>query len=336
MQAIHMANIAENAATDLSFHATDDWVPYLAGGAKVNMLAFGDDEKGPLVILLSMPPFGKPIDPKTGFGEESVHHHPSDGLRLILGGDFMVGRELYRPGDARLQAGGEFYGPEAFGPVVSQGDTPCWLMIAFLDRQGAGMFVADAAGQERSDAIEAHMLPLYERMGVSRPLGRSDGYSTLSSSSGGKLRQGRFNLSAESTDKWEDFEDFQASLYLGGQREIGPVVVTISAKPGAIALPPGALGPETLLVVAKGSVSDDGGQSLTVGDLRMFAKDSALSRLTAGPDGAGLYLLIGNRAEIDPRPDVGDALARDWSRWIMATVKALRSATPNRLAEPAI
>ena len=317
----------DSGGLDLSFHATESWAPYVIDGARVNMVTLGDRERGPIAILLSLPAFGRPIDPETGFGEDTVHHHPSDGLRLILRGDFMVGREYYRPGEARLQAGGEFYGPEAFGPVVARGDTPCWLIVAFLDRRGGGMYVADPAGQARSDAIEAHMLPLFERLGIDRALGETDGYSTLACSLAGDVEQGRFNLSSSGGPDWERFDGFQAALSLGGDKNVGPVIITISADAGATAVPPGIIGPEIMMIVTSGSCVA-GESCYRDGDIRLFGEAAALPEIVAGPSGAGLYLILGNRAELDLKPATGNPGARAWSRWIMRNLDALRYDAP--------
>jgi hypothetical protein len=116
-------------------------------GLKSSFWFIGDDEDGPMVVFIDIPP-------NTTGRLTPAHSHASDQVRIIVSGDFKIGNDWYRAGDVRFQEAGKIYGPEMTGPEGSR------QILVFSNRSGV---VADYLGQEREPAA-AGLLQLIAKM----------------------------------------------------------------------------------------------------------------------------------------------------------------------------
>jgi hypothetical protein len=109
-----------------------------AGGRalKTAMWFLGDDEDGPMVVCIDIPP-------NTTGHVTPAHSHASDQVRIILTGTFRIGNDWYGPGDIRFQEAGKIYGPEETGPEGSR------QILIFNKRSGV------AANDRRTGINEA-------------------------------------------------------------------------------------------------------------------------------------------------------------------------------------
>jgi hypothetical protein len=109
-----------------------------AGGRalKTAMWFLGDDEDGPMVVCIDIPP-------NTTGHVTPAHSHASDQVRIILTGAFRIGNDWYGPGDIRFQEAGKIYGPEEAGPEGSR------QILIFNKRSGV------AANDRRTGINEA-------------------------------------------------------------------------------------------------------------------------------------------------------------------------------------
>jgi len=311
---------------DLSFHSPDEWAPYtIRSDAKVNAISMGDEERGPLITMIQTPRFGHEIDPDQGFGEETVHKHSSDGLRLVIKGDFRVGREHYNPGEARLQAGAEFYGPEAYGTRVSKGNEDLFVVVAFMDKRGWPIALADPQAQAMVDKLQESNSPVFDKIRLPETLPASDGYTGLVTSQSVPVRRGFIDLSCAKTEGWQDFGDHKSMIALGGDKDVGPVIVVTSAGPGATLYPATVFQTEAAIFVTNGSCMF-AEKEFVPGDVRLLPAGTPVGEVVAGRDGAGLYMILGDRSRL--LSGLKNGVEDIWTAWLAAMTESLQRALP--------
>lgn len=107
-------------------------------GIKNSLWFLGDDEDGPMVVCVEMPPN------TTGY-VTAAHSHASDQVRIMVSGSFRIGNDWYKAGDIRFQEAGKIYGPEEVGPEG------CRFILVFSKRSAV---VADYVGTGKEAGTE--------------------------------------------------------------------------------------------------------------------------------------------------------------------------------------
>ena len=145
LKTLHGA-VPKNGHIDSSF---DDatWTSPIPGQRQAYWF-LGDEETGPVVICSD-----EPAGP--GGAIFPVHAHACDSLRIIIDGQFAIGRKIYSPGEMRAQEAGRFYGPE-----VSQ-NAGCRQIIVFANRQE--LWATLARDSERRQFVESGSLDTIAR-----------------------------------------------------------------------------------------------------------------------------------------------------------------------------
>jgi mannose-6-phosphate isomerase-like protein (cupin superfamily) len=94
------------------------WTEGPGGQGRFTAYPLGDDDHGPMVVLVEYAP-GVTI---------GVHHHESDYFSLVVSGAVTITRRSEAPGSIRLVKAGTAYGPLVVGPEG------CTVLEVFADR----------------------------------------------------------------------------------------------------------------------------------------------------------------------------------------------------------
>jgi hypothetical protein len=91
---------------------------------------------------------------------------------------------------------------------------------------------------------------------------------------------------------------------LAGEPTCGPVLVLLDCDAGCEAVPSRSIGTEVIVAPVSGSVHA-GDVALAQGDVRVEEADGSQPALVAGPDGAQLVLIVGDRRALRACIDAG-------------------------------
>lgn len=303
---------------DLSFDEADSWGSHPRSGLSVLMFALGDPERGPMVGLFNMP--GKPGDEQKF--PPIVHMHRSDSFRTIFNSDFYVGRKVYSDGLARLQRGGRYYGPEQLGPKCCANSETTYALLVFGDKRGHKVQPSDPVFAELVDRTDDGDDEKYRKLGAVAFPKEDKGRSDIRSNIGLKVA-GHGDLSFKQAKAWPAVGETRLAAISLGDPECGPIVLAISAPPGATLLPAGSCGAELVTLPVHGACEIDG-ESYAPGRVRVQEAGVRQPAVVAGPDGANVYVVIADRrAELSV--DAADAPGKRWAQQLAAQIEPLRA-----------
>jgi hypothetical protein len=109
-------------------------------------IRFGDDEHGPLALLINL----------AGDLEFAPHYHDTDQCFVVLEGSIRVGRTWYGPGSVRVQDAGAVYGPLVTGP------DGCRAIAFFCDRSEWPDQFASERDRLRNDELMTKFHALFD------------------------------------------------------------------------------------------------------------------------------------------------------------------------------
>lgn len=291
---------------DLSFGAPAGWqdLPYPEStGGSISVLLFGHETDGPFAVLGATEPTD--MDPP----RTPAHGHESDTWRISLLGDSPMGNESYGPGEFRWQAGGRPYGADGYASGPDGGYT----FVMFGNRRGfpTQPVKADLTAQfaERDSAVAATFsidISSFpdEARGVRTTLGALD-------------KAGKVNGSHHASTGWTcSSPGLRTSAGVLGHRTVGPLILQASAEADIPIHDAVTVATEMLVMVVAGSCTI-GDRIYRCGDLRLQDAGAPLPAIVAGPDGADVCIIVGDRSAI---PSDGDSLLAASRREFLAGV----------------
>lgn len=299
---------------DVSFRRTDLWdtMPIPGGSSRVagtalssSAVLFGDDEVGPVVLLLALGPGIKPPDAPS-------HTHASDNWRMSVLGNLPMGPDTYDAGHSRFQEGWKPYASDNY----ANGPEGGWTALLFADRRGT-----------RVRHVKKHDGPvitpmdrlLAEWLGVGGDLVAEDpecgvpGPSVMATTLDDHRRGARINVSFDDTELWLREPGVSAMAGALGDRASGPIVMQAHGDAGAAMLGEATFDCDVLRLVSRGSYAVDGGVYES-GDMRVQAAGVPFGRAVAGSDGVDEVVIFADRRAVVPEatssPTWSNLLAR--------------------------
>lgn len=286
--------------TDISFRKTELWdtMPIPGGASRVSGTAlsssavlFGDDEIGPIVLLLALAPGIKPPDAPS-------HTHAADNWRMSVLGNLPMGPDSYDAGHSRFQEGWKPYASDNY----ANGPEGGWTALMFADRRGTRVrHVKQHEGPVITpmDRLLAEWLGVGGDLVAEEPEGGVPGPSQMATTLDEYRRGARINVSFDDTDRW--IHDGGASVMAGalGDREHGPIVLQTRVAPGAAMLGDGAFDCDVFRLMSRGSCTI-GGHPYRAGDMRVQAAGAPFGAAIAGDDGADEVVIFADRRAVGP------------------------------------
>ena len=266
---------------DLSYTDRAGWFPDM--GATVLPILIGDEACGPFVALS----YVEPRDDQMPLS--FAHSHPSDNWRISVRGTTNMGRDTYLQGQFRFHDGGVPYASDnfAWGPDGGYG------IIVFADRRGFAITPVKASIAEK-------ILPQQAMAGAGLGIDMQDpcpGAPSIATTLGPTARA-HLDGGFDATGDWDEVAPgVRMAVGLAGEPTSGPVLVLLDCEAGTEALPGRTLGTEAIVAPVGGSV-DAAGVVLAQGDVRVEEAGTAQPALVAGPDGAQLVVIVGDRREL--------------------------------------
>ena len=278
---------------DLSFRRPDGWIdlpPEDATAGRLVLALFGHETEGPMFLLAETAPTGED-PPRT-----PAHGHESDTFRISLIGTSFMGPESYGPGEFRWQVGGRPYGADSYANGTDGG----YHLVMFGDRRGFPTKVVKKELQPHFTERDAALQGLF---GIEPPVPYPVEGRGVATSTGTVDKAGKVNGSFAEAADWDEVEPgLRVHSGVMGHQELGPLLVMARAEAGTEVLPSTALSTEVLVMVVSGSLSI-GDRVYEQGDCRIQASTAALPALVAGPDGADVTIVVGDRSVLADAPD---------------------------------
>ncbi|HPB46300.1 MAG TPA: hypothetical protein PLP95_10640 [Microthrixaceae bacterium] len=263
---------------DVSFERREGWVEEM--GATVLPILFGDEHHGPFVVMSYIAPTDEQMP------LSFAHAHASDNWRISVRGTTNMGRDAYEQGQFRSHDGGVPYASDnfAWGPDGGYG------IIMFADRRG---FAIRPVKAEIAEVVT----PQQEFNGAMLGIDMQDpcpGAPAIATTLGSTVRA-HLDGGFDSADSWEQVTPgVRMAVGLAGEPTSGPVILLLDCDAGAEALGQRSTGTESVVAPVSGSV-EIGAATLAQGDVRVEEADAQHERLIAGPEGAQLVVIVGDR-----------------------------------------
>ena len=263
---------------DLDFADRSGWADNM--GATVLPILVGDDVCGPFVALSYVAPSEEQMP------LSFAHAHASDNWRISVRGTTNMGRDTYEQGQFRFHDGGVPYASDnfAWGPEGGYG------ILVFADRRGFAIRpvkaeIAAKVGPEQAVAGEFLGIDMQDPCPGAPAIATTMGLTTRSHLDGG----------FDTADRWDEITPgVRMAAGLAGEPTCGPVLVFLDAAAGTEVVPLRSIGTETIVAPVSGSI-EVAGATLAQGDVRVEEAGVDHPALVAGPDGAQLVLIVGDR-----------------------------------------
>lgn len=286
--------------TDVSFSASESWleIPAAEQPDRLAFVLLGDETVGPQLALLRSSP-GSPTP-------APVHLHASDTLRIVLRGEYRVGRDRYGPGSFRFQAGWRAYSGED-----AKSSDGTWLLIVAGDRRGTRARLVDPVLENGAEnrLVREMQAALQRSLGVAEDDWNSDdprhtsGPSALQTTIGRVARSGKLHGSFGERSGWcATGPASAAAVGVLGDPVAGPVIVLSHTAARHVAMPQSRFGTELFRVIVAGSGETDG-RLYQAGDMRLQPAHEWCGAVTAGSQGLQELLVFGDRRHLDPDVD---------------------------------
>lgn len=283
---------------DLTYTNRDGWFDDM--GATILPIMFGDDRCGPFLVLSYVAPSEEQMP------LSFAHSHPSDNWRISVRGTTNMGRDTYEQGQFRFHDGGVPYASDnfAWGPDGGYG------IIMFADRRGFAICPVKAEIAEK-------LAPQQAAAGAGLGIDMQDpcpGAPAIATTLGPTVRA-HLDGGFDTADRWQAIgAGVRMAVGRAGEPTGGPVLLLLDAAAGAEVLPARSLDTEVLVAPVSGSV-EAAGAVLGSGDVRLEEAAVDHPALVAGPDGAQVVVVVGDRralraavADGSVTGDVGQAL----------------------------
>ncbi|WP_242127407.1 hypothetical protein [Sphingobium sp. Sx8-8] len=297
---------------DLSYRDRDAW-PDMTPKGSVKSFAFdiGDPEAGPTVLLGLMTKVeGEDLDWKHSV--DPVHHHGTDQFRMVAGGEWTVAGKSMPAGTYGFQEAGWVYQehPVHGGPV--------WTLLIMGDRRGSRSilrFKKDMAtvidggevGEAFGQPVEGEPYP--------HPAG-DKGIAAVATTLGPCERG---YLSGQVGDLGRNGKPETMTGILG-DATVGPAVHVLNTKANQTIIP-ACVYPTELVLLVVGGACRVGDVEYSAGDMRVQRADVALDTVVAGPDGAEVLVVVGDRRA---QPKLASAVAAPaWMGDVQRVLSAL-------------
>lgn len=285
---------------DVSFSASESWleIPTAQQPDRITFLLLGDEKVGPQLALIRSSP-GSPAP-------APVHLHASDTLRIVLHGEYRVGRDRYGPGSFRFQAGWRAYSGED-----AKSAEGTWLLIVAGDRRGTRARLVDPELENSAEnrLVREMQAALQRSLGVAEDDWNSDdpchtsGPSALQTTIGRVARSGKLQGSFTERSGWcATGPASTAAVGVLGDLVAGPVIVLSHTAARHVAMPRSRFGTELFRLVVAGSCEIDGRRYGT-GDIRLQPGHEWCAPVIAGSQGLQELLVFGDRRRLDPAVD---------------------------------
>jgi hypothetical protein len=263
---------------DLDFTERRGWSEDM--GATVLPILIGDEQCGPFVALS----FVEPSDVQMPLS--FAHAHASDNWRISVRGTTNMGRDTYEQGQFRFHDGGVPYASDnfAWGPDGGYG------IIMFADRRGFAI-------RPVKDEIARKVVPAQEAAGAFLGIDLQDpcpGAPAIATTMGPTTRA-HLDGGFDTSDRWDAIgPGLRMAAALAGEPTGGPVLVLLDAVAGTEVVPVRSIGSETIVAPVGGSI-EVGGATLAQGNVRVEEAGGDHPAMVAGPDGAQLVVIFGDR-----------------------------------------
>ena len=263
---------------DLDFAERSGWTENM--GATVLAIMIGDERCGPFVVLSYVDPTD--VQMPLSF----AHAHASDNWRISVRGTTNMGRDSYEQGQFRFHDGGVPYASDnfAWGPEGGYG------IIMFADRRGFAILPVKADIAERV-APEQEVAGAFLGIDMQDPCPGAPAIATTMGPTARAHLDGGFDTSGQ----WDAIAPgVRMAAGIAGEPTCGPVLVFLDGAAGTEVVPVRSIGSETIVAPVSGSI-DVAGATMTQGDVRVEEAGVDHPALVAGPDGAQLVVIFGDR-----------------------------------------
>lgn len=263
---------------DLDFTERSGWSDDM--GATVLPILIGDEHCGPFVVLS----FVEPTDVQMPLS--FAHAHASDTWRISVRGTTNMGRDTYQQGQFRFHDGGVPYASDnfAWGPDGGYG------IIMFADRRGFAIRPVKAEIAERVGP-EQEVAGAFLGIDMQDPCPGAPAIATTM----GLTARAHLDGGFDSSETWDAISPgVRMASGLAGEPTRGPVLVFLDGAAGTELVPIRSIGSEAIVAPLSGSI-EVGGATLAQGDVRVEEAGVEQPALVAGPDGAQLVVLFGDR-----------------------------------------
>lgn len=298
---------AVDGHVDASFERRDGWSQDL--GATILPILFGDEHCGPFAVLSHV----EPMDEQMPLS--FAHAHASDNWRISVRGTTNMGKDTYGQGQWRFHDGGKPYASDnfAWGPDGGFG------IIVFADRRG---FAINPVKAEIAEKVVPQQKAAGELLGIDMQ-DPCPGAPAIRTTMGGTERA-HLDGGFEQAEQWDEIAPgVRVSFGLAGEPEAGPALLFVDAAPGAEVLPARTIGTESVVAPVNGSL-EIAGVSLAQGDVRVEESGVSHPPAVAGPDGAQVVLISGDRRALRNAAESG-ALDGALGRFVATTLAELTS-----------
>ena len=263
---------------DLTFTDRSGWFEDM--GATVLAMMLGDATCGPFVVLSYVEPSEEQMP------LSFAHAHASDNWRISVRGTTNMGRDTYEQGQFRFHEGGVPYASDnfAWGPEGGYG------IIMFADRRGFAILPVKADIAERV-APEQEVAGAFLGIDMQNPCPGAPAIATTMGPTARAHLDGGFDRSGQ----WDAIAPgVRMAAGIAGEPTCGPVLVFLDGAAGAEVVPVRSIGSEMIVAPVTGSI-DVAGATMTQGDVRVEEAGVDHPALVAGPDGAQLVVIFGDR-----------------------------------------
>ncbi|MDP1794472.1 MAG: hypothetical protein Q8K63_10095 [Acidimicrobiales bacterium] len=318
-----------NGYSDISFRHTELWdtMPIPGGASRVagtalssSAILFGDEQSGPVVLLLALAPGIKPPD-------APAHTHASDNWRMSVLGNLPMGPDSYDAGHSRFQEGWKPYASDNY----ANGPDGGWTALMFADRRGTRVRHVkqhDGPVITPMDRLLAEWLGVGGDLVAEEPECGVPGPSVMATTLDDFRRGARINVSFHDTEHWLQRDGVSAMAGALGDHASGPIVMQVRGGPDAEMLGQATFECDLLRLVARGSYTIDD-REYQAGDIRVQAAGVAVGRAVAGSQGADEVVIFADRRAVGPQATAvelwSDMLARlggDLARRLADSAKA--------------
>lgn len=263
---------------DLDFTERSTWSEQM--GATVLPVMLGDEACGPFVVLS----YVEPTDEQMPLS--FAHAHASDNWRISVRGTTNMGRDTYEQGQFRFHDGGVPYASDnfAWGPEGGFG------IIMFADRRGFAILPVKADIAERVEP-EQEVAGAFLGIDMQDPCPGAPAIATTM----GPTTRAHLDGGFDATELWAEIAPgVRMAAGLAGEPNCGPVLVFLDGAAGTEVVPVRSIGSETIVAPVSGSI-DVADATMTQGDVRVEEAGVDHPALVAGPDGAQLVVIFGDR-----------------------------------------
>jgi len=278
----------------------------------------GDAVAGPVIKFFS-------TAPGVDLPSFAAHSHASDSWRLVMRGEFAMGKDVYVSGDFRLQQGWRPYP----GDRVACGPDGGWTMLMFADRRGTRMRAVKTEHQEVFMATQTQ--PMADWEGTAGDLfsdapNDTAGPTALVTTLGEPGKPGHVDGTFKHTSGWRSVgANVRMAAALLGDADCGPALLMTATAPGEVSAPQCAVSTELLRLIVDGSCTI-GNEHYAAGDIRVQAAGAATSTVVAGPEGVSEVLVFGDRRGASP-----SASGEGWSAAIDQVLEELSAKLDQRV-----